>query len=63
MQYDAAITGADGVYLVGETAGFISASSFEGISSAIRSDSALADAFRNVKNTSKITRTVPRRRS
>lgn len=42
--------------LIGEAAGFISASSFEGISSAIRSGSALADAFRNVKNTSKITR-------
>lgn len=50
------VTGADGVYLIGEAAGFISASSFEGISSAIRSGSALADAFRNVKNTSKITR-------
>lgn len=56
MQYDAAIIGADGVYLIGEAAGFISASSFEGISSAIRSGSALADAFRNVKNTSEITR-------
>lgn len=30
------ITGKDGVYLIGEAAGFISASSFEGISSAIR---------------------------
>jgi len=64
MQYDAAIIGADGVYLIGadgvyligEAAGFISASSFEGISSAIHSGSALADAFRNVKNTSEITR-------
>lgn len=36
------ITGRDGVYLIGEAAGFISASSFEGISSAIRSGSALA---------------------
>ena len=37
-------------------AGFISASSFEGISSAIRSGSALADAFRNVENASEITK-------
>ena len=42
MQYDAAIIGADGVYLIGEAAGFISASSFEGISSAMGSGSALA---------------------
>ena len=34
----------------------ISASSFEGISSAIRSGSALADAFRNVENASEITK-------
>lgn len=39
------ITGKDGVYLIGEAAGFISASSFEGISSAIKSGSLLADAF------------------
>ena len=39
------VTGADGVYLVGEAAGLISPSSFEGISSAIRSGSALAEAF------------------
>ena len=39
------ITGRDGVYLIGEAAGFISASSFEGISSAIRSGSALAEAM------------------
>ena len=50
------VTGADGVYLIGEAAGFISASSFEGISSAIRSGSALADAFRNVENASEITK-------
>ena len=61
MQYDAAIIGADGVYLVGEATGFIGAGSCirrgcEGISSAIHSGSALADAFRNVKNTSEITR-------
>jgi flavin-dependent dehydrogenase len=39
------VTGADGAYLIGEAAGFISASSFEGISSAIRSGSLLADAI------------------
>lgn len=39
------ITGRDGVFLVGEAAGFISASSFEGISSAIVSGKILADAF------------------
>lgn len=38
-------TGRDGVYLVGEAAGFISPSSFEGISSAILSGSMLAEAF------------------
>ena len=39
------ITGEKGVYLIGEAAGFISASSFEGISSAILSGSLLAAAF------------------
>lgn len=38
-------TGKDGVYLIGEAAGFISPSSFEGISSAILSGSMLAEAF------------------
>lgn len=38
-------TGKDGVYLLGEAAGFISASSFEGISSAIISGTLLAQAF------------------
>lgn len=38
-------TGEDGVYLIGEAAGFISASSFEGISSAIISGNLLAQAF------------------
>lgn len=55
------VTGADGVYLVGEAAGFISASSFEGISSAIRSASALADAFRNVENSRNITKSYRRK--
>lgn len=39
------ITGKGGVYLVGEAAGFISASSFEGISSAMLSGRMLAEAF------------------
>ncbi len=38
-------TGKGGAYLVGEAAGFISPSSFEGISSAIVSGSMLAEAF------------------
>ena len=37
--------GKEGVYLVGEAAGFISSSSFEGISSALLSGKLLADAF------------------
>lgn len=39
------ITGGEGAYLVGEAAGFISASSFEGISSAMLSGKMLAEAF------------------
>lgn len=39
------ITGKDGVYLLGEAAGLISASSFEGISSAMLSGRMLAHAF------------------
>lgn len=50
------VTGECGVYLVGEAAGFISASSFEGISSAILSGSALADAFQNVESDKDITK-------
>ena len=38
-------TGKDGVFLLGEAAGFISASSFEGLSSAMYSGKLLADAF------------------
>lgn len=38
-------TGQDGVFLLGEAAGFISASSFEGLSSAMYSGKMLADAF------------------
>ena len=39
------IPGRPGVYLCGEAAGFISASSFEGISSAILSGKMLAESF------------------
>ena len=39
------VTGKDGAYLVGEAAGFISPSSFEGISSAILSGKALSEAL------------------
>ena len=39
------VTGKDGVYLVSEAAGLISASSFEGISSAMLSGRMLAEAF------------------
>ena len=44
-KYSDFVTGTRGVYLIGEAAGFISASSFEGISSAIHSASLLAEAF------------------
>ena len=49
------ITGKDGVYLVGEAAGFISASSFEGISSAMLSGMLLADAISEGASTERIT--------
>lgn len=38
-------TGRNGIFLLGEAAGFISASSFEGLSSAMHSGKILADAF------------------
>ncbi len=41
------VTGKDGVYLIGEAAGFISPSSFEGISYAITSGKILAEVFRD----------------
>ncbi len=44
------ILGSDGVYLAGEAAGFISASSFEGISGAVLSGKLLARALSNGKN-------------
>ncbi len=43
------ITGKDGVYLIGEAAGFISPSSFEGISYAITSGKMLAEIFKDGK--------------
>ena len=48
------IVGKPGVYLVGEAAGFVSASSFEGISSAFLSGRALADACLNGKTAEEI---------
>ena len=44
-------TGGDGVFLIGEAAGLISPSSFEGISSAINSAVALSKAFSSRGNT------------
>lgn len=44
------------VYLIGEAAGFISASSFEGISSAMQSGRMLADAFAKGKSSADIFR-------
>ncbi|MBR5272516.1 MAG: FAD-binding protein [Clostridia bacterium] len=43
-------TGKDSVFLLGEAAGFISASSFEGLSSAMLSGKILADAFAEAKS-------------
>ena len=48
------IPGRPGVYLCGEAAGFISASSFEGISSAFLSGKYLADAFAQSEDAQKI---------
>ena len=49
------VTGKKGAYLIGEAAGFISASSFEGISSAIKSGDILANIFNKYDNVNKIT--------
>ena len=54
-------TGADGVYLIGEAAGFISPSSFEGISSAILSGSLLAESFGNSTEDGEIARLYHRK--
>ncbi len=48
--------GRDGAYLVGEAAGFISASSFEGISSALISAKSLAEAFAHGKDGGQVLR-------
>ena len=48
------VLGRDGVFLLGEAAGFISASSFEGISSAFLSGKYLADAFAQSEDAQKI---------
>ncbi len=55
------VTGKDGVYLIGEAAGLISASSFEGISSAIQSGSALANALLEQKSEKGIARQYRRK--
>jgi len=47
------ITGKNGAFLIGEAAGFISPSSFEGISSALTSGVLLAKAFINGRNIEK----------
>lgn len=44
------ITGENGVYLIGEAAGFISPSSFEGISYAIKTGHILAEIFKSDKD-------------
>ncbi|MBQ2241975.1 MAG: FAD-binding protein [Clostridia bacterium] len=48
------ISGKDGVFLIGEAAGLISASSFEGISSAFLSGKYLADAFTSKSDPDKV---------
>ncbi len=48
------ISGKDGVFLIGEAAGLISASSFEGISSAFLSGKYLADAFASKSDPDKV---------
>ena len=53
--------GADGAYLVGEAAGFISPSSFEGISYALASGEALASAFNERQDASAILRAYRRK--
>ncbi|MBQ9976429.1 MAG: FAD-binding protein [Clostridia bacterium] len=54
------VTGSDGVWLIGEAAGFISASSFEGISSAIISGTYLAEAFLKTDKDKRISRIYSR---
>lgn len=52
------VTGKDGVYLIGEAAGFISASSFEGISNAMNSARYLSDSFKEVYSKENIERST-----
>lgn len=55
------LVGKESVYLVGEAGGFISASSFEGISSAILSGKMLASAYLDGKNHEKILKLYKKR--
>lgn len=55
------ITGKNSVYLIGEAAGFISSSSFEGISSAIISGTLLGDAFNENTDDKKIAKAYHRK--
>lgn len=55
------VTGLNGAWLIGEAAGFISASSLEGISSAILSGSLLARAFSKAEGDSILTEQLYRR--
>lgn len=55
------VTGGEGVFLIGEAAGFISPSSFEGISSALKTGSFLAEAFLSSENKSEILKYYHRR--
>lgn len=55
------IFGKDGVFLIGEAAGLISASSFEGISSAFLSGKYLADAFASNGDPDKILRSYKKK--
>lgn len=50
------VTGENGAWLIGEAAGFISASSLEGISSAIKSGSMLARAFHEAEGSQAISK-------
>ncbi|MBQ7302979.1 MAG: FAD-binding protein [Clostridia bacterium] len=54
-------TGRDGAFLIGEAAGFISASSFEGISSAVLSGRLLAEAFADGAHASAVAKGYRRR--
>ena len=54
------VTGENHIFLIGEAAGFISPSSFEGISSAMFSGKALAEAFANSNATASYSRKVRR---